>query len=128
MPRSIPACGGVYPRPRGGTRIPADTRLDGQGLSPPTRGNHADGGFFDGELRSIPAHAGEPLAYSVSVQSATVYPRPRGGTTRRLVRAMAVMGLSPPTRGNLVPVEYAEVGARSIPAHAGEPGANGALA
>ena len=52
---------GVYPRPRGGTVAHVRATMDDPGLSPPTRGNLL-GIFISGHsMRSIPAHAGEPV-------------------------------------------------------------------
>ena len=71
--------------------------------------------------RSIPAHAGEPLAFAESAASPAVYPRPRGGTRIIALRSACVSGLSPPTRGNRQwRYQHAPL-PRSIPAHAGEP-------
>ena len=56
-----------------------------------------------------------------------VYPRPRGGAPRPQEDRPAVRGLSPPTRGSQsqhIPVQQIQ---RSIPAHAGEPGAGGGI-
>ena len=73
--RSIPAHAGepfnpppsqnnawVYPRPRGGARVPWYTSPVTEGLSPPTRGSHGGFAHADSRLGSIPAHAGEPQA------------------------------------------------------------------
>ena len=72
-------------------------------------------------LRSIPAHAGEPLGHSSPVPSHRVYPRACGGTPGWVVCAASVMGLSPRMRGNLKEVLRDLARIRSIPAHAGEP-------
>ena len=71
--RSIPAHAGeptiaaraasmasVYPRPRGGTRLPARLERLPRGLSPPTRGNRRRDSRRRRWAGSIPAHAGEP--------------------------------------------------------------------
>ena len=54
--------GEVYPRPRGGTLAVRRLRVLGGGLSPPTRGNRGCPPRLRRTMRSIPAHAGEPLA------------------------------------------------------------------
>ena len=73
---------------------------------------------------SIPAHAGEPNPDVGEELIAEVYPRPRGGTPSEGWGAWATGGLSPPTRGNHAVSVKPAVAARSIPAHAGEPGTN----
>ena len=76
----------VYPRPRGGTRDIRAFRARFAGLSPPTRGNHANpqGSLFP--PRSIPAHAGEPRPLHSAGDAPAVYPRPRGGTPNQTNR------------------------------------------
>ena len=115
---------GVYPRPRGGTIMRETDIAAANGLSPPTRGNRAGARTNADKLRSIPAHAGEPMAGRGAGQAGGVYPRPRGGTIGGDGTLADVPGLSPPTRGNRrrVPRKAPPVG--SIPAHAGEPGAD----
>ena len=118
------AVGGVYPRPRGGTYACALRVRPVSGLSPPTRGNR---GFLWNETamkRSIPAHAGEPLAAARAVRSSRVYPRPRGGTTPVPRYRNHGRGLSPPTRGNHRQNDWQPNYGGSIPAHAGEPAAS----
>ena len=112
---------GVYPRPRGGTRSALTTRSASSGLSPPTRGNHGWPRWDAVARGSIPAHAGEPRRRRRRPLWAGVYPRPRGGTIRGLIRAAADEGLSPPTRGNPIKRAIEAETGRSIPAHAGEP-------
>ena len=112
----------VYPRPRGGTLSRAHLRRISKGLSPPTRGNHEYAPVYDDQARSIPAHAGEPVAHWYTSKKAKVYPRPRGGTSAKTTAARGNTGLSPPTRGNRDRVAEAVPRLGSIPAHAGEPG------
>ena len=115
----------VYPRPRGGTfGIAAHMETRG-GLSPPTRGNLGRSGRVGAPLGSIPAHAGEPASSCPPKSRLRVYPRPRGGTRFGGFAALAFLGLSPPTRGNLDALRPRDRHARSIPAHAGEPHALG---
>ena len=131
---------GVYPRPRGGTERLASIESKIDGLSPPTRGNLNRPLVGQVDLRSIPAHAGEPPRGRRCPRIVQVYPRPRGGTYSEAgdepnpdglspptrgnpppVSRTARPGLSPPTRGNhRAPAQEASL-ARSIPAHAGEP-------
>ena len=123
-PPLLPSNGGVrgvYPRPRGGTirfRFPV---LIFMGLSPPTRGNPRIRAAWQLGLRSIPAHAGEPLCRRLPFAFSAVYPRPRGGTRDILYTVYDARGLSPPTRGNRVLAAVLGTVAGSIPAHAGEP-------
>ena len=132
--RSIPAHAGeppkvgiltngaeVYPRPRGGTSWRSFSGRPAGGLSPPTRGNPSIVAHRSSRPRSIPAHAGEPLEFGYRVYRKRVYPRPRGGTTSVPDVSSALLGLSPPTRGNRPPSRPRLRRDGSIPAHAGEP-------
>ena len=112
----------VYPRPRGGTHRRQTPLAAGRGLSPPTRGNRLSPRRKSPPARSIPAHAGEPPPKGDEYPVARVYPRPRGGTDARGADSPRQRGLSPPTRGNPLSFAFSIVTARSIPAHAGEPG------
>ena len=112
----------VYPRPRGGTSSSRSFALRSFGLSPPTRGNLRSKSGRGGELRSIPAHAGEPPRDTDAPAASVVYPRPRGGTRLPASAFDDAAGLSPPTRGNRRPRRRDGALRRSIPAHAGEPG------
>ena len=133
--RSIPAHAGepvrdaprrriraVYPRPRGGTPSLKSIAYQMPGLSQPTRGNPARRRAVRARVRSIPAHAGEPLIAQGVNGADGVYPRPRGGTPPTSSRMTSISGLSPPTRGNLPAALRSAPVYRSIPAHAGEPG------
>ena len=111
----------VYPRPRGGTSSGFRRNPKIRGLSPPTRGNLNTMSRCSVMLRSIPAHAGEPSLDARKPALREVYPRPRGGTDPDPWLTLDAGGLSPPTRGNLASAEIERDGARSIPAHAGEP-------
>ena len=91
------------------------------GLSPPTRGNRLQLAPKTPNVRSIPAHAGEPSTAKPSTAPPAVYPRPRGGTEAVNKNALDILGLSPPTRGNRDRQPSGVVWVRSIPAHAGEP-------
>ena len=120
---SAPCCERVYPRPRGGTADFAPSVPSPSGLSPPTRGNRIRIGFPRDLWRSIPAHAGEPIGRIIPRPIRAVYPRPRGGTLAAGVLDHLRHGLSPPTRGNRRRRGRRRPVVRSIPAHAGEPGA-----
>ncbi len=132
--RSIPAHAGepcrrqarctrhkVYPRPRGGAAEQKLALVHHEGLSPPTRGSHQSLVFYIGSVRSIPAHAGEPLAAPAHPTRPAVYPRPRGGARSSAKRSNWAEGLSPPTRGSRRVRDTTGIAERSIPAHAGEP-------
>ena len=92
--RSIPAPAGepflefehqpqwqVYPRACGGAFGLAETVRTLQGLSPRLRGSLDLAGVTLAELGSIPAPAGEPVRYPVTVPMIEVYPRACGGAT-----------------------------------------------
>ena len=95
------------------------------GLSPPTRGNLRRPHPFKTRQGSIPAHAGEPAPPRPPERYRWVYPRPRGGTKSLPLMSASDIGLSPPTRGNPPLSSASMMSARSIPAHAGEPGGDG---
>ena len=79
----------VYPRTRGGTRESSVTPRGASGLSPHTRGNREHENIDRPMLRSIPAHAGEPISTAVRPRKTRVYPRTRGGTQLTLLSACA---------------------------------------
>ena len=152
--RSIPAHAGeppsgtwsniiprVYPRACGGThQFPVKVKSR-RGLSPRMRGNQVICIPMALFLRSIPAHAGEPLRVIDGAVLGRVYPRACGGTflfnlSARLERGLSPPcggtgsnglcrrdrdGLSPRMRGNRFPRTGTDAPGGSIPAHAGEP-------
>ena len=131
---SIPACAGepyrstaaaagdgVYPRVCGGTGLALLGLSLLGGLSPRVRGNRACRRTADRCERSIPACAGEPADGQAVDRSDEVYPRVCGGTARPAASAALRAGLSPRVRGNRAVSVRQAVGARSIPACAGEP-------
>ena len=73
------------------------------------------------KTRSIPAHAGEPLATALRTLRARVYPRACGGASPRPHGKRFGVGLSPRMRGSLSQTNNAFEFEGSIPAHAGEP-------
>ena len=132
--RSIPACAGepalvgrricppaVYPRVCGGTGGRYDYRYGGRGLSPRVRGNRRRPRQRNGQVRSIPACAGEPRRSLECVLISLVYPRVCGGTSLWSESTPVHGGLSPRVRGNLSPSPARVKPAWSIPACAGEP-------
>ena len=114
----------VYPRPRGGAEG-GSCANQCNGLSPPTRGSPSPWRHPPPRSRSIPAHAGEPVAVALlrgcscgsipahageptltghTTLEDRVYPRPRGGASQDMARPQgrSAEGLSPPTRGSPV--------------------------
>ena len=92
--RSIPARAGepsswtmppakalVYPRACGGTTCVAISSITPNGLSPRVRGNRACLVYYDAQIRSIPARAGEPVILVFGPRFLRVYPRACGGTS-----------------------------------------------
>ncbi len=111
----------VYPRTCGGTWALTAEGEPPEGLSPHMRGNRQQGRTAGIQVRSIPAHAGEPINVNLVEAEAQVYPRTCGGTLRLLRRDQRRRGLSPHMRGNRLRSARGSDAARSIPAHAGEP-------
>ena len=111
----------VYPRACGGTAEECRSVRDSERLSPRVRGNRIPQGLSKGRSRSIPARAGEPLAYLELQRSIKVYPRACGGTTCRQIHMYCYVGLSPRVRGNQYLQIVRDTNQRSIPARAGEP-------
>ena len=131
---SIPACAGepairqpgqsivkVYPRVCGGTVRRAFRSVLLKGLSPRVRGNQSGVTNRAAAIGSIPACAGEPTKSGAADYAARVYPRVCGGTSARRAKQDTSAGLSPRVRGNPLGTTAMTVGARSIPACAGEP-------
>ena len=131
---SIPACAGepfssvsvmcfaeVYPRVCGGTYSAERVLRLHRGLSPRVRGNLEGQNPALGDVRSIPACAGEPRGSESGPRRCTVYPRVCGGTSRVRIRPSEMYGLSPRVRGNLLKGIYTRLDSGSIPACAGEP-------
>ena len=87
------------------------------------RGNPVVALAFGQHIGSIPACAGEPVAYLRYPGGPAVYPRVCGGTFHPRQRAQlhAGAGLSPRVRGNPGEVGGHQILAGSIPACAGEP-------
>ncbi len=132
--RSIPAWAGepaeaiiagniewVYPRVGGGTICSAGNPCTDRGLSPRGRGNRLLRSSAPQGAGSIPAWAGEPVAYLRTLGSVAVYPRVGGGTVVSLVVFAILAGLSPRGRGNHGLSDRRRGAGGSIPAWAGEP-------
>ena len=132
--RSIPAWAGqpswpetwkctarVYPRVGGATASRAANSAVVRGLSPRGRGNHKLLWCKGGSTGSIPAWAGQPVAYMKMLTSKSVYPRVGGATGRFSITAIIAYGLSPRGRGNLKAPWGSPWRSGSIPAWAGQP-------
>ena len=70
------------------------------GLSPRLRGNHVKEPLCHCCSRSIPAPAGEPVAFMARPINSQVYPRACGGTLILDLAGNSHEGLSPRLRGN----------------------------
>ena len=90
----------VYPRVCVGTSWPGRQAARHCGLSPRVRGNPRLPVCPDGWHRSIPACAGEPSGFMMSMPRSKVYPRVCGGTVGTKYVMQAATGLSPRVRGN----------------------------
>jgi len=116
-----PAPHRVYPRSRRATKIYTSIEIEPKGLSPLTRGNRSRMADPGRPIRSIPAHAGQPLPGAAHGLGRGVYPRSRGATAAGNSRRPLGLGLSPLTRGNRKFRQLARHLHGSIPAHAGQP-------
>ncbi len=135
--RSIPARAGeptcrralsltttVYPRACGGAPLTSDKAESARGLSPRVRGSRSSSHRPPTCLRSIPARAGEPRRRVLRVGIERVYPRACGGARRVWVALRTRQGLSPRVRGSRGATYRHQWNDGSIPARAGEPGAD----
>ena len=134
--RSIPACAGeagndhpceapnpVYPRVCGGSHLSRSSRQISCGLSPRVRGKPQPQGWGWRLRRSIPACAGEAWERKRKTVSGKVYPRVCGGSLSASGAYNLADGLSPRVRGKLGAGCRQDYMFRSIPACAGEAGA-----
>ncbi len=131
---SIPACAGeprrvsvvrltmrVYPRVCGGAVSTGNLVNARPGLSPRVRGSPVGIINSTNSSGSIPACAGEPSPYDLSIRHLRVYPRVCGGATAPDDHLTADEGLSPRVRGSRGRRSPACRRSGSIPACAGEP-------
>ena len=95
--------------------------LPSGGLSPRMRGSPRTSAVISDCLGSIPAYAGEPLAYDLSQIEARVYPRVCGGASITTRFGISWEGLSPRMRGSRRSTRPTRPRMGSIPAYAGEP-------
>ena len=112
---------GVYPRVGGETRRSGILKVVDPGLSPRGRGNQHGKREYDNRTGSIPAWAGKPIQYTVSIHDPAVYPRVGGETTSTWCSKAPSGGLSPRGRGNRLLLVRGIQGYGSIPAWAGKP-------
>ena len=110
--RSIPAWAGetpadeirlkshkVYPRVGGGNRFYSRRPQQEIGLSPRGRGKQWIAQRIDGDIRSIPAWAGETSRSTQCAEAGAVYPRVGGGNGGIRESQKEGSGLSPRGRG-----------------------------
>ncbi len=109
----------VYPRWRGEHFALRLGVLKISGLSPLARGTHYAGILADGDLRFIPAGAGNTESGGPLSCSGSVYPRWRGEHIWPRLRQNVHRGLSPLARGTHSPKETNTNHVRFIPAGAG---------
>ena len=99
QPRPAPATG-VYPRVGGGADYNFVTMAAAAGLSPRGRGSRADHGPGQFHEGSIPAWAGEPVRFFLTLAFNGVYPRVGGGALSTPNLHTVDVGLSPRGRGS----------------------------
>ncbi len=93
----------VYPRIHGGNWN-AKARAESEaGLSPHSRGKPTTRYSQPRSVRSIPAFTGETTGGARSVRRGWVYPRIHGGNNRCRTPGKPTKGLSPHSRGKLLP-------------------------
>ncbi len=131
---SIPACAGepwldargifrhaVHPRVCGGAQGAVYGDFNEAGPSPRVRGSHPEPCPLPGGRGSIPACAGEPVAWGRERRHRRVHPRVCGGATFSRNVILVILGPSPRVRGSPHVVQPLTARIRSIPACAGEP-------
>ena len=132
--RSIPAHAGqptvmgllmvfapVHPRSRGAASRPRRSPTRRRGPSPLTRGSHRQVLLTHAVLRSIPAHAGQPIPPEKLSARGRVHPRSRGAAAAVKTTSASTSGPSPLTRGSRGDFGGSTEDRGSIPAHAGQP-------
>ncbi len=111
---------GVYPRVGGGNQRICMSSPHPYGLSPRGRGKPRQDTAAVLARWSIPAWAGETIAFGGDSGDGTVYPRVGGGNIPKCLHYQRYRGLSPRGRGKLVGGAQRFDGIGSIPAWAGE--------
>ena len=134
LKRSIPAhagqpsraaagssCRWVHPRSRGAATSTREASSAVWGPSPLTRGSHTGQPGQQFSIRSIPAHAGQPMGVELTWAEYAVHPRSRGAAKALRMALQGAAGPSPLTRGSRIQCTQRTPHHRSIPAHAGQP-------
>ena len=120
------ACGGsylfrAYPRVCGATVVRSDKVQPATGLSPRVRGNLRAGPSSCFDSGPIPACAGQPMRWQTCCTPAGAYPRVCGATYCAMTTICRAWGLSPRVRGNLLLLVATKLSFGPIPACAGQP-------
>ena len=121
LSRAYPVASWVHPRVGGGAIADLDHDIVFQGPSPRGRGSREQQHRRRGQLRSIPAWAGEPPSPGSTSSSCRVHPRVGGGASVAEAETQVNSGPSPRGRGSQSPKARQRSDRRSIPAWAGEP-------
>jgi len=119
--RAVPAGWTEHPRVCGATELHGPVGRHIRGASPRVRGNLETTVKNGGEMRSIPACAGQPTARSATHKINREHPRVCGATRGLPTYAQVVLGASPRVRGNPYCHRHTGSNGRSIPACAGQP-------
>ena len=114
----------VYPRECGAAASTSTLRKASEGLSPRVRGSHRRSPEPRADSRSIPASAGQPVAFLVCLLPRAVYPRECGAARLGSAGHGVQGGLSPRVRGSRCWTPTACASHRSVPASAGQPRGN----
>ena len=93
--------------------------LDTDGSSPRSRGTHQGIGLFPGQVRFIPAVAGNTVDRCAGCDASPVHPRGRGEHQMKQIGYVANFGSSPRSRGTPKNAVTTAAMARFIPAVAG---------
>ena len=109
-----------HPRACGANSGVAPVSAASVGSSPRMRGKLVRGTLPCGVVRIIPAHAGQTSLLTTSVLETTDHPRACGANSHSSFISQYVNGSSPRMRGKLRVRFGGVVGARIIPAHAGQ--------
>ena len=109
----------VHPRIRGERDAGTGVGTGATGSSPHTRGTLVIHAVHLGQIRFIPAYAGNASCLRRHAESMTVHPRIRGERARAGIGHEVEAGSSPHTRGTRVLIQHDSEIQRFIPAYAG---------